>query len=219
VSAVNRTNHPEAEEFMRASMTDSAHDIEHVYRVLNYACDIAKHENGVDTKLLTIACLLHDIGRSAQFADPNIDHALFGAEKAYAWLLENGYSEDFSAAVQHCIKSHRFRSSSPPNTLEAKILYDADKLEVCGAVGIARTLLYCAHVSVPLYSFGKNGEISDGSNDKEASFFQEYKFKLEKMYDKLYTTRGAELAAKRKSAAKLFYDSLLLETLECYGAI
>ena len=202
---------------MRSCMSDSAHDAEHIYRVLNYALDIAKHEGGADLDVLTTACFLHDVARAEQFADPNVDHAVHGGEKAYQWLTANGYTDGFARAVKHCVQAHRFRSENPPQSLEAKILFDADKLDVCGAVGIARTLLYKAHVSEPLYSLDENGGVCDGSNDIEPSFLQEYKYKLEKLYDRFYTARGAELAAKRQSAARDFYDSLLAEVRECYG--
>lgn len=210
-----RTALPAAEKYMRSCMTDSAHDVEHIYRVLQYAADIAEHEGGADAELLTAACLLHDIAREEQFADPDVDHAVRGGEKAFEWLTANGYSEDFSSAVRDCIQSHRYRSDNPPQSLEAKILFDADKLDVCGAVGIARTLFYQAHTSQPLYSLDDNGRVLDGSNDPAHSFCREYKFKLEKLYDKFYTKRGAELAARRQDAAKNFYGSLLEEVREC----
>jgi uncharacterized protein len=202
---------------MLSCMSDSAHDREHVYRVLYYALDIAHHEEGTDIELLTAACLLHDIGRAEQFADPSIDHAVRGAEKAYQWLRENGYSDEFAGQTRDCIRTHRFRSSGPPQSPEAKILFDADKLEVCGAIGVARTLLYAAQVSEPLYSLTESGEVSDGTDDSLPSFCQEYKFKLERMYDKFYTQRAFELAAKRKEAARHFYESLLAEVRECYA--
>jgi uncharacterized protein len=163
--------------------------------------------------------LLHDIGRAEQFSDPSIDHALGGAEKAYAWLRANGYDEAFAASVKSCIRTHRFRSENQPRSIEAKILFDSDKLDACGAMGIARTLLYKAQVSEPLYSFGDTGEVSDGTSDTEPSFFHEYKFKLEKLYDHFYTARGSELAQKRKAAAERFYHALLGEVRECYAIV
>ena len=212
-----RTEYPEIEAYMRTCMTDSAHDMEHVYRVLHYALDIAAHENGIDAEMLSAACLLHDIGRPEQFADPALDHAVCGAEKAFAWLTTHGYTENFAASVRDCIRTHRYRSSDPPRSLESKILFDADKLEACGATGIARTLLYKAQVNEPLYLLTHNGEISDGTNDISPSFFREYKFKLENVYDKFYTRRGKELAEKRQAAARNFYEALLAEVRECYS--
>ena len=202
---------------MQLCMSDSAHDVEHVYRVLHYALNIAAQEGGADVELLTAACLLHDIGRAEQFADPEVDHALCGAEKACQWLTANGYPDDFASAVKSCIQTHRFRSSNPPRSLEAKILFDADKLEVCGAIGVARTLFYESHLSEPLYMVTESGEVSDGTEDTQPSFFREYRYKLEKIYDKFYTQQGAALAMKRKASAKNFYESLLAEVRECYA--
>ena len=211
-----RTEFLEVEEYMLSCMADSAHDREHIYRVLHYALDIAKHEGGADEKMLTVACLLHDIGRNEQYANPTIDHALCGAEKAYSWLCANGYGGTFASAVKGCIQTHRFRSDNQPGSIEAKILFDADKLDACGAMGIARTLLYKAQVNEPLYSLNGKGEVSDGADDVEPSFFHEYKYKLEKLYGQFYTMRAYDIAESRKAAAKHFYEALLSEASECY---
>jgi uncharacterized protein len=213
----NQIKYQVIENYMQQCMSDSAHDMEHIYRVLNYALYIAEDEENVDFDVLTAACLLHDIGRAEQLADPEVNHAEYGAAKAYCWLMEQGYPEDFGAAVKNCILTHRYRSGKPPLSIEAKILFDADKIEACGTIGIARTLLYKASLSEPLYTFNENGDISDGVGDTAKSFFQEYKFKLEKIYDKFYTKRGSEIAAKRKAAAQSFYDSMYAEVRECYA--
>ena len=215
--AMTRTRYPEIEAYALTCMTDSAHDMEHVYRVLNYALNIAAHEEGIDVEMLAAACLLHDIGRPEQSADKRINHAVCGGEKAFVWLTAHGYTESFAASVRDCIRTHRYRSSDPPRSPEAKILFDADKLEACGATGIARTLLYKAQVNDPLYLISHDGEISDGTNDTSSSFFKEYKFKLENVYDKFYTRRGKELASKRHAAARDFYEALLAEVRECYS--
>ena len=201
------------EQYMRGCMCDSAHDTQHVYRVLYYAMDIAAHEPGADLEILRAACLLHDIGRAEQNADPKIDHAARGAEKARAWLDENGYSADFALAVSDCVRTHRFRSDNPPQSVEAKILFDADKLDACGAMGVARTLLYKARAEHPLYTLDEHGGVSHG----KPSFLHEYKFKLEKLYDRFYTRRGEALAQGRRKAARDFYEALLREASECHA--
>lgn len=61
---------------------------------------------------------------------------------AYNFLIENNYSTELAEKVKHCIFTHRFRSENPPETIEAKILFDVDKLDACGLIGIARTLMY-----------------------------------------------------------------------------
>jgi uncharacterized protein len=68
-------------------------------------------------------------------------------------LQAEGWDEARISAVQHCIRAHRFRDNSePPNTLEAKVLFDADKLEVLGAIGVARTIAYAVVRGQPVYS-------------------------------------------------------------------
>ena len=121
------------ESHMLACMGDSAHDAEHVRRVLYLALEIAESEPSADRDVLIAACLLHDIGREEQFRDPSLCHAQVGAEKAYRFLLDHDFSEDFAAHVRDCIRTHRFRSGDPPATIEARILFDADKLDVTGA--------------------------------------------------------------------------------------
>ena len=201
---------------MRSCMADSAHDREHVYRVLYTALDIAKTEDGVDGDVLICACLLHDIGRQAQFADPTLDHAEVGGEMAFDFLLENGFEIDFAERVRHCILAHRFRRSDPPVTVEARILFDADKLDVAGALGMARSLIYIGTVGEPLYSIAPDGSVSDGTGDTEPSFFQEYKFKLENLYSRFYTRRGSELALERRGAAVDFFERLYSEVNTLY---
>lgn len=204
------------EGYMLACMKNSSHDREHVYRVLYNALEIAGAEDAVDYDVLIAACLLHDIGRREQLADPGLCHARVGAEKAEKFLLAQGFSAKFTEKVRHCIQTHRFRKTDQPQTLEAKILFDADKLDVAGAVGIARTLLYRGETAEPLYTRRPDGGISDGTGDDSPSFFREYKFKLEGLYDEFYTERGAALARRRQGIAKAFYESLYQEVSEGY---
>ena len=136
-----RTAYTEIEKYMQVCMIDSAHDMEHIYRVLNYALYIAKDEPNVDIDILTAACLLHDIGRAEQFADPAVNHADCRAAKAYCWLVERGYPEVFAAVVKSCIQTHRYRSGKPPESNEAKVLFDADKIDVCGTRNRAYTFV------------------------------------------------------------------------------
>ena len=214
---MTRKLYQQIENYMLASMDDSAHDCEHVYRVLYNALEIAKAET-VDYDILTAACLLHDIGRVDQIRDPSLCHAQVGSEKAYRFLLDIGMDETFAAAVRHCIATHRFRKNLPPQTIEAKILFDADKLDVTGAIGIARTLMYRGTLTEPLYRILPDGRISDGSDDIGHSFFREYKFKLEKLYDRFFTKRGAELAKERQAIAKAYYEHLYAEVNDGYAA-
>lgn len=204
------------EKYMLSCMEDSAHDKEHIYRVLYNALKIAETETGVDYDILISACLLHDIGRKEQFENPKLCHAMVGGKKAYDFLVEHGFEAEYAGRVKQCIETHRYRGDNFPQSIEAKILFDADKLDVSGAIGIARTLTYKGNVSEPLYSLLPDGRVSDGENDDKPSFFREYKYKLEKLYSHFYTAKGAELAKERQKAAVEFYNSMLKEISSSY---
>ena len=100
--------------------------------------------------------------------------------------------------------------------MEAKILFDADKLDVAGAIGIARTLIYKGIVSEPLYSVLADGTVSNGEEDTAPSFFQEYKYKLENIYANFYTEKAAQMAEERRHIAAAFYQSLYREVNSSY---
>ncbi len=204
------------ENFMLSCMDDSAHDKEHVYRVLYNALEIAKAETDVNFDILIGSCLLHDIGRKEQFENPALCHAMVGGEKAYRFLVKHGFESEYAEQVKHCIQTHRFRQSNQPQSLEAKILFDADKLDVSGAMGVARSLIYKGIVSEPLYSMLPDGTVSTGENDTVPSFFHEYKYKLENLYSHFYTKRGSELAKERQQIAVDFYNSLYQEANSSY---
>lgn len=215
---MERNTYEMLEGFMLHCMGDSAHDREHIYRVLYTALQIAREEADVDMDVLVCACLLHDIGRQEQFENPSLCHARVGGEKAYRFLTEHGFSEDYARHVQACIVTHRFRKNNPPESMEAKILFDADKLDVTGALGVARTLMYAGTVSAPLYTRNAAGEISNGDGDNDHSFFREYHFKLKRLYDRFYTKTGSAMAAVRRKAAEDFYRALLEEVKDsCRG--
>lgn len=213
---MNKDTYKLIENYMLSCMEDSAHDKEHIYRVLYNALEIVKSEKDVNYDILITACLLHDIGRKEQFENPDLCHAMVGGDKAYQFLLENGFGEGFSSQVRKCIQSHRYRKSNPPESIEAKILFDADKLDATGTMGIARTLVYKGTVSEPLYSLLPDGTVSTGEGDKEPSFFQEYKYKLEKVYNHFYTECGSKLAKERQQAAVDFYNNMYNEVNSSY---
>lgn len=208
---MTKDHYQKIENYMLSCMEDSAHDREHIYRVLYNALQIAQSERAVDYDVLITACLLHDVGRREQFQDPSLCHAQVGSEKAYRFLLEQGFEADFAEKVRHCIVTHRFRKARQPESLEAKILFDADKLDVTGALGIARTLMYKGNQAEPIYTLCPDGRISDGTGDAAPSFFREYRYKLEKLYDRFYTKKGAEMARQRQKIAADFYESLYRE--------
>lgn len=176
--------------YMESFAKDSAHDKEHIYRVLNHALVLSKNYD-VNMDILVAACLLHDIGRPAQFADPKRCHAQVGCEMAYDFLKKIGWHETDCEKVKHCVLTHRFSNNAQPETIEAKILFDADKLDVIGALGIARTLQY-------------EGKMNASLNE----FLNEYNRKLIKLYDVFYTNEAREIGIRGKKLVESFYHEL-----------
>ena len=199
--------------YMRKCMRDAdgAHDREHVYRVLGVALDIAVTEPDADKDVVIAACLLHDIGRRDQMQDKRLCHAAVGAEKAEKFLKKNGFGEEFAQHVAECVRTHRFRRGGAPQTSILSASKSIFASMLCGATGIARTLLYQGHHGGALYAQSADGSLSDGTGEKGETFFGEYKRKLENIGERLFTARARELAAQRRSAALAFYQSMLAE--------
>lgn len=207
---MNKDTYLTLEKYMLSCMTDAAHDCQHIYRVLYTALDIAK-DYEIDMDVLIASCLLHDIGREAQFKDETLDHATVGADMAFDYLINMGWSQDKANHVKRCISTHRYRNDNLPESIEAKILFDSDKLDVSGAIGIARTLAYTGIVGEPLYSIDEHGNVLQGTENEEPSFFQEYNWKLKKIYKNLYTDRAKLLAEDRRKSSIDFYNALYEE--------
>lgn len=198
--------------YMESCMKDAAHDSEHIYRVLHLARKIGRAQTQtLDWDVLETACLFHDIGRQTQYGHPELCHAQVGGQMAYDYLIGLGKSPEFAGRVKVCIQAHRFRSQTGPESLEAKILFDADKLDVTGVMGITRTLLYQGKVGTPLYT-REEGEIvlSPSSADPE-SFLKEYNRKLRSLYALFYTEEAKRMALERQEHAVTFYENFLAE--------
>jgi uncharacterized protein len=198
------------EGYMLECMLDSAHDCQHIYRVLYSAINISK-KHKVDMEVVIASALLHDIGRQAQYDNANCDHAVVGAEMAFRYLKKIGWSEHKAMHVKDCIAAHRYRNDITPISIEAKIIFDSDKLDACGCLGIARTLLYSGIVAQPLYTVDEQGNALDGSDDEVPSFFREYNWKLKNLSNKLFTKEAKEIAEERSSASAAFYESIYKE--------
>lgn len=118
---------------------DAAHDYDHLMRVMALADRIQASEGG-DLPTIWAAVALHDIGQERERRYGG-DHALIGAELAAKLLRDTSFPQHSIPAVQQAIREHRMTGGVVPQTLEGRILYDADKIDCLGAIGIGR--LYC----------------------------------------------------------------------------
>ena len=173
---------------------DPIHDFTHVQRVLVMAERIAEAE-GADLEIVRAAALLHDISRDDEDSHQAGDHALLAADQARHLLREAGASPDFVEAVAHAIAAHRFRNEVEPETLEAKVLFDADKLDTIGAVGVARAFSYGSLMGQRLW-----GEVSpdyEPGGDEGHTPHHEFHYKLRHIKGRMYTPTGRAIAEER----------------------
>lgn len=176
------------------------HDWSHVERVLKLALNIGKKEKA-DLLILSLTCLLHDIGRKAEMKSKGkFCHAEKGAELAVKILEKYKIDEALISNIKHCIISHRYRNQHIPNTIEAKVLFDADKLDSIGAVGIARDFLFAGYLGHALYT-GKEKELAKSGKNysykPDDTAILEYEIKLKKIKDKMLTSAGRKIAQER----------------------
>ena len=196
---------------------DPVHDFEHVLRVYRLSEKIALVE-GADLEIVHAAALLHDSVGSAPGGDgqARTEHHLASAEFAAQVLTAEGWPAERITAVQHCIRAHRFRHAGErPQTLEAQCLFDADKLDVLGAIGAARTIAYAALVGQPSFAEPSVQFLQTGVKEpgEAHSSYHEYLFKLRKVKDQLFTRTGKAIAEKRDSFLRDFYEELKAECL------
>lgn len=194
------------------STNDPVHGFDHVLRVYHMAERLAR-EVGADVEIVRAAALLHDAEGSATEGgdEGRLDHHEDSARFARQVLKAEGWPEARIEAVEHCIRAHRFRAQQePPKSLEAKVLFDADKLDVLGAIGVVRTIAYDVVVDAPVYTepserFLETGEKETG---EEHSSYHEYLFKLSKIKDMLFTPQAREIADGRHQFITEFFERL-----------
>jgi uncharacterized protein len=186
-----------------------AHDQFHAKRVRDLALRLANEsEQTVERDVLEAAAWLHDIGRPPERVGEIEHQGEWGARKAATLLESESVPVDQREAIQHCIRTHSIRASSPePVTIEAKLLFDADKLEAAGARGLIRLACIVGERS------GRAGEqyaiIDDTSVSEMASaklpditLLEEW---TRERLDRLYTQPGRRLGESRWQFIEEFF--------------
>ena len=166
-----------------------AHGLDHILRVTRLCEKIGRAENA-DMRILIPAALFHDIARPME-KKTGLSHEEEGARIAEKYLRQTGYDAERIPAIVHAIHTHRYSTGAEPETLEAQILSDADKLDAMGAVGIART-------------FMQAGEHGDGIEGAARHIHE----KLLNLRGLMYTDAAAVIAEKRHVLLQEFVDGL-----------
>ena len=201
--------------------TPACHDWDHTLRVTNNACALMERTTAAFNPLVVkVAALMHDIGRPRELADcGKTNHAVYGAALAAEWLRAIGVTDEtFITAVTDCIRSHRFRKrdgGAEPATLEQKLVYDADKLDSIGAIGIGRSFHFAGRTGARVHNRDDEA-LSGQSYDREDTAYREYLVKLRHVMDAMLTPAGREIAQHRHQFMVDFFDEL---NRECFGAL
>jgi uncharacterized protein len=200
---------------------DWAHGLSHIKRVARMAMEIGNRE-GANLEVLELAVILHDIyaNEETHSTVQGFRHEIKGSKEARRILDELGVKLGTIDAVCHCIESHRKRTgNTQPHTIEAKCLFDADKLDCLGAIGVVR----CAFISYDQQQeFYRDEDVGaykhrnirpDGTviDFKQHSSNLEYELSLRQVPERLYTKTGKQLAEKRARFMHEFYDRLRKE--------
>jgi uncharacterized protein len=201
------THSEQIRDFARTCLSNArgSHHWDHTQRVHNLCMHIGQAEEA-DLEVLEIAAYLHDVGRSHEDETRGgTCHAKRGAEMAREWLAASPLSDEQKNNVVHCIRSHRFRDNHQPESLEAKVLFDADKLDAIGAVGIARAFLFAGEVGAKLHNPYVDPEETEPYTEEDTGY-REYKLKLSKIKGRMLTREGRRMAEERHAFMETFFE-------------
>ena len=195
--------------------TAACHDWDHTRRVLHNAHELLNALPDADVRVVEAAVLLHDIGRPRELASGGeLCHAQLGAEMARGILNELGADAAFTEHVCDCIRTHRYRTRQPelrPATLEAQIVYDADKLDSLGAVGIARSFHFASRIGARIHNTEAEA-LGSPSFSREDTAYREYLVKLRHLPGRMLTEPGRARADMLLAFMDAFFQELNAET-------
>ncbi|WP_170411215.1 HD domain-containing protein [Ruegeria atlantica] len=188
--------------------TDPAHDLAHLDRVWVNAQSIA--DDQTDMPVLLAAAYLHDLVNLSK-DDPDRHLASRrSAEKSESILANLGYSEDQIQAIKHAIEAHSFSANITPETPEACILRDADRLDALGAIGVARNFSVSGALGRSLYDPADPFAANRPLDDLHFSI-DHWKVKLLGLPGDMLTEGGREIAQRRISRMIRFLEEFAQE--------
>ncbi|HHX8542235.1 TPA: HD domain-containing protein [Vibrio diabolicus] len=194
-------------EFMQQEMqVDATHDISHVQRVVNTAKKLAMEE-GADLSIVLPAAYLHDCFTYPKDHPNRKQSSIIAAKKAVAFLESIDYPRQYHDAIAHAIEAHSFSANIRPNTLEAKVVQDADRLDALGAIGITRCIQVSTEFDAQLYDnkdiFAQQREL----DDKQFTL-DHFQTKLFKIAETMNTESARREAQKRKAFMQAYIEQL-----------
>lgn len=188
---------------------DGSHDIAHVRRVWRLTQDIAAYEGG-DLEILVAAAWFHDLVNLPKGSAQRTQASALSAEASRPILQACGFPDSKLDAVYHAIEAHSFSANRSANTLEARILQDADRLDALGAIGIARSFYVAGRMGSKLFDAQDPLACNRELNDR-AFALDHFEAKLYRVAETLNTTGAQRIAVERVSVMRAFVRSLMAE--------
>lgn len=188
---------------------DAAHDFEHTRRVVRNARFLAGAE-GADLAVVLPAAWLHDCVSMPKDSPRRAMASRLAAEAATCFLSHEGFPAALLPAVSHAIAAHSFTAGIAPETAEARVVQDADRLDAIGAVGIARCLMLGATMGRPLYDVDEPFPLQRPPDDAVSSV-DHFFTKLLRLADSMTTAAGRAEAQRRTEVMRSYLRELARE--------
>lgn len=193
----------------KIALDDPAHDILHFRRVVHLAKKLCNKEGG-QLEIVIPAAWLHDFVIVAKDSPLRSQASCLAAQEAQEFLTQKSYPAVFIAPICHAIEAHSFSANIPPQTLEAKIVQDADRLDALGAIGIARCFAIAGLLKRPFYH-NQDPFCTKREPDDSTHTLDHFYVKLFKVANSLTTTAGQKEGQRRIREMTRFLKSLALE--------
>jgi uncharacterized protein len=201
----------------REGYGDASHDYDHIVRVMALADTIQAQEGG-NLPTIWAAVAFHDLGQERERRHGG-DHTLIGADMAGEWLADTPFPQHCIPSVQQAIREHRMTGGVIPTTLEGRILYDADKIDCLGAIGIGRLFCVTGRYNQKVYS-PLPPDVTEPVDPlvvrklrrrPDYSPSIEFQLMFGDLPERMTTNTGRELARERYEYMKEFFRRLRLE--------
>ena len=187
---------------------DGSHDRSHLLRVARNAMEIAAAEPTADRTVLTAAVVLHDCVEVEKNSPLRSQASRLSAARARKILAGLAWEKPMIDRVAHAVEAHSFSADITPQTLEARIVQDADRLDAIGAIGIARCFYVAGRMGSRLYDPADPSGSGRDLNDT-AFALDHFATKLFRIAGNFQTKTGQALADRRTATMRTFVGTML----------
>ncbi|WP_034351518.1 HD domain-containing protein [Herbaspirillum sp. GW103] len=188
---------------------DGSHDLSHLLRVWNNARRLQAEEGG-ELRILVAAVLLHDCVHVEKNSPLRSQASTLSGERAQQILSSLGWAAKDAQGVAHAVQAHSYSAQITPQTLEAKIVQDADRLDAIGAIGVARCFYVAGRMGSGLYE-AQDPQAEQRPLQDARYALDHFPAKLFRLQEGFQTAAGAAMAQARQQRMRGFVEQFLSE--------